>query len=179
MVQFSNGQALVAMAIALVPTIWKPDHSKSRLSRISDFRFLYLFYFQWPVGLKNVGQTCWFSAVIQSLFYLPAFRSLVLNYRPLDTATLQIDEDSNKRPPTSAFADRQRKIVEFMQVRRHRLITRESSIQGEGALPLVQLSINFKLSCWKRRKQKLCFSKQLIKKLIANCTSDSAPSPCI
>ena len=121
MVWFTTGGAL-----AIVPTIWKPDHSKSRLSRISDFGFLYLFYFQWPVGLKNVGQTCWFSAVIQSLFYLPAFRSLVLNYRPLDTATSvtsQIDEDSNKRPPTSAFADRQRKIVEFMQVRRHRLIT--------------------------------------------------------
>ena len=28
---------------------------------------------------------------------------------------------------------------------------REIYIQGEGALPLVQLSINFKLCCWKRR----------------------------
>ncbi|XP_067910165.1 ubiquitin carboxyl-terminal hydrolase 28 isoform X2 [Heterodontus francisci] len=35
---------------------------------------------QWPVGLKNVGNTCWFSAVIQSLFQLPKFRQLVLNY---------------------------------------------------------------------------------------------------
>merc|ERR1719209_808633 len=36
----------------------------------------------WPVGLKNVGQTCWFSAVIQSFFHLPAFRALVLNFSP-------------------------------------------------------------------------------------------------
>lgn len=35
-----------------------------------------------PVGLKNVGNTCWFSAVIQSLFHLPVFRRLVLNYTP-------------------------------------------------------------------------------------------------
>lgn len=38
---------------------------------------------EWPVGLKNVGQTCWFSAVIQSLFHLPAFRHLVLNFQPV------------------------------------------------------------------------------------------------
>ncbi|GFR14738.1 ubiquitin carboxyl-terminal hydrolase 25 [Trichonephila clavata] len=38
----------------------------------------------WPVGLKNVGNTCWFSAVIQSLFHLPVFRKLVLNYSPDD-----------------------------------------------------------------------------------------------
>ena len=69
-----------------------------------------------------MGQTCWFSAVIQSLFYLPAFRSLVLNYQPLDATSMSteniastIEEDSNKRPVTSAFADRQRKIVEFMK----------------------------------------------------------------
>ncbi|XP_041948042.1 ubiquitin carboxyl-terminal hydrolase 28 [Alosa sapidissima] len=34
----------------------------------------------WPVGIRNVGNTCWFSAVIQSLFHLPVFRRLVLNY---------------------------------------------------------------------------------------------------
>lgn len=34
-----------------------------------------------PVGLKNVGNTCWFSAVIQSLFNLRRFRHLVLNFK--------------------------------------------------------------------------------------------------
>ncbi|NXJ04547.1 UBP28 hydrolase, partial [Odontophorus gujanensis] len=34
----------------------------------------------WPVGMKNIGNTCWFSAVIQSLFQLPQFRRLVLSY---------------------------------------------------------------------------------------------------
>ena len=39
----------------------------------------------------------------------------------------------------------------------------------ESALPLVQLSINSTLSNWKNRKDKSCFSKQLIKKLIDHC----------
>ncbi|XP_026513776.1 ubiquitin carboxyl-terminal hydrolase 28 isoform X7 [Terrapene carolina triunguis] len=30
--------------------------------------------------MKNIGNTCWFSAVIQSLFQLPEFRRLVLSY---------------------------------------------------------------------------------------------------
>ncbi|XP_063799259.1 ubiquitin carboxyl-terminal hydrolase 28 isoform X2 [Pseudophryne corroboree] len=34
----------------------------------------------WPVGLRNIGNTCWFSAVIQSLFHLPEFRRLVHSY---------------------------------------------------------------------------------------------------
>lgn len=43
----------------------------------------------WPVGLKNVGNTCWFSAVIQSLFHLPIFRRLVLKYVPPEKSTAE------------------------------------------------------------------------------------------
>ena len=76
----------------------------------------------WPVGLKNVGQTCWFSAVIQSLFYLPAFRSLVLNYKPPASMTYLSDEgrNSDKCPPVESAQhivledSRHKKIVEFM-----------------------------------------------------------------
>ncbi|KAJ8414630.1 hypothetical protein AAFF_G00038320 [Aldrovandia affinis] len=39
-----------------------------------------------PVGLKNVGNTCWFSAVIQSLFNLLEFQRLVLLYAPPERA---------------------------------------------------------------------------------------------
>lgn len=53
----------------------------------------------WPVGLKNVGQTCWFSAVIQSFFHLPAFRVLVLNFKP---------------PQQEPKSERERKILDFM-----------------------------------------------------------------
>jgi ubiquitin carboxyl-terminal hydrolase 25/28 len=34
----------------------------------------------WPVGMKNVGNTCWFSAVVQSLFHVRKFRRQVLNF---------------------------------------------------------------------------------------------------
>ena len=70
---------------------------------------------QWPVGMKNVGNTCWFSCVIQvieilllstriahyilfdifvclqSLYYLPVFRKLVLNF---DTASQMLLTES-------------------------------------------------------------------------------------
>ena len=68
-------------------------------------------HFQWPVGLKNVGQTCWFSAVIQSLFYLPAFRTLVLNYDP----PTEQQRKEEAQGSSSYDVERQRKIVEFMQ----------------------------------------------------------------
>ncbi|CAI9737234.1 ubiquitin carboxyl-terminal hydrolase 25 isoform X4 [Octopus vulgaris] len=35
-----------------------------------------------PVGLKNVGNTCWFSALIQSLFHVNRFRHLLINFQP-------------------------------------------------------------------------------------------------
>ena len=66
------------------------------------------YLFQRPVGLKNVGQTCWFSAVIQSLFYLPAFRHLVLNYTP-PSAPPQL----NGMMP-AVVDSRRKRIYEFM-----------------------------------------------------------------
>ncbi|CAB1448199.1 unnamed protein product [Pleuronectes platessa] len=51
----------------------------------------------WPVGIRNVGNTCWFSAVIQSLFHLPVFRRLVLNYHPSERLLEKCKSHSDKR----------------------------------------------------------------------------------
>nr|XP_044623408.1 ubiquitin carboxyl-terminal hydrolase 25-like isoform X1 [Equus asinus]XP_044623409.1 ubiquitin carboxyl-terminal hydrolase 25-like isoform X1 [Equus asinus] len=56
-----------------------------------------------PVGLKNVGNTCWFSAVIQSLFNLLDFRRLVLNYKP---------------PSHAQDLPRNQKVLQIVAVRR-------------------------------------------------------------
>ncbi|XP_032057694.1 ubiquitin carboxyl-terminal hydrolase 28 isoform X3 [Aythya fuligula] len=50
--------------------VWGENPKQSDWRRVGD----------WPVGMKNIGNTCWFSAVIQSLFQLPEFRRLVLGY---------------------------------------------------------------------------------------------------
>ncbi|XP_062391855.1 ubiquitin carboxyl-terminal hydrolase 25 isoform X5 [Sardina pilchardus] len=50
-----------------------------------------------PVGLKNVGNTCWFSAVIQSLFNLLEFQRLVLHYSPPAHAQEQPHNQKERR----------------------------------------------------------------------------------
>ncbi|NXG09488.1 UBP28 hydrolase, partial [Sakesphorus luctuosus] len=50
--------------------VWGENSKQNDWRRVGD----------WPVGMKNIGNTCWFSAVIQSLFQLPEFRRLVLGY---------------------------------------------------------------------------------------------------
>jgi hypothetical protein len=34
-----------------------------------------------PAGLKNVGNTCWFNSVVQTVYTLPYFRQLILNFQ--------------------------------------------------------------------------------------------------
>jgi len=69
---------------------------------------------QWPVGLKNVGQTCWFSAVIQSLFYVPAFRNLVLSFQPQPSASAMPPPDSTASSSSCGQSVKSGKINEFM-----------------------------------------------------------------
>uniref|UniRef100_A0A667ZEI1 Ubiquitin carboxyl-terminal hydrolase n=1 Tax=Myripristis murdjan TaxID=586833 RepID=A0A667ZEI1_9TELE len=52
---------------------------------------------EWPVGIRNVGNTCWFSAVIQSLFHLPVFRRLVLSYCLSERVLEKCKSHSEKR----------------------------------------------------------------------------------
>lgn len=33
-----------------------------------------------PVGLKNIGNTCWFNSIVQALYTLPYFRQMILNF---------------------------------------------------------------------------------------------------
>ena len=54
----------------------------------------------WPLGLQNIGNTCWFSSVIQSLFNISAFRNLVLNFNP---------------PLNAAHSDSAKKYFQFMK----------------------------------------------------------------
>uniref|UniRef100_A0A1A7X853 ubiquitinyl hydrolase 1 n=1 Tax=Iconisemion striatum TaxID=60296 RepID=A0A1A7X853_9TELE len=52
---------------------------------------------EWPVGIRNVGNTCWFSAVIQSLFHLPVFRRLVLTYHLSERLLERCKSHTDKR----------------------------------------------------------------------------------
>ncbi len=47
--------------------------------------------FDEPVGLKNIGNTCWFNSIVQALYTLPYFRQLILNFQYISINRTLID----------------------------------------------------------------------------------------
>uniref|UniRef100_A0A0K2V7C5 Ubiquitin specific peptidase 25 [Ovis aries] n=1 Tax=Lepeophtheirus salmonis TaxID=72036 RepID=A0A0K2V7C5_LEPSM len=83
----------------------------------------------WPVGLKNVGQTCWFSAVIQSLFYLPAFRTLVLNFSIPSSITKNSLKSDKKTKKVLEFMEELRKLFSLLVASRRKYVDPVRSVE--------------------------------------------------
>ncbi|XP_063960019.1 ubiquitin carboxyl-terminal hydrolase 25-like isoform X2 [Lytechinus pictus] len=83
----------------------------------------------WPVGLKNVGNTCWFSAVIQSLFHLPAFRQLVLNFSPQPAKNTGTGDANSQNHRNLLFMSELRSLFALMLGTNRKYVDPSKSVQ--------------------------------------------------
>ncbi|KAK4298918.1 hypothetical protein Pmani_028776 [Petrolisthes manimaculis] len=70
-----------------------------------------------PVGLKNIGNSCWFNVIVQPLFHIPWFRKLIVNYPPQEeeeSLVLLSSEDHRKSQNEGLFAPALRKLFALM-----------------------------------------------------------------
>ncbi|XP_064424799.1 ubiquitin carboxyl-terminal hydrolase 28 isoform X3 [Latimeria chalumnae] len=81
----------------------------------------------WPVGLRNVGNTCWFSAVIQSLFHLPEFRRLVISYALPQSILESCRSHSEKR--NIAFMQELRTLFALMIGSNHKFVDPSAALE--------------------------------------------------
>nr|XP_042707784.1 ubiquitin carboxyl-terminal hydrolase 28 isoform X5 [Chrysemys picta bellii] len=102
--------------------VWGENPKQNDWRRVDD----------WPVGMKNIGNTCWFSAVIQSLFQLPEFRRLVLSYS-LPQSMLE-----NCRSRSQDVSEVTHKLLDWLEDA-FQLSVNVNSPQDKSENPMVQL----------------------------------------
>lgn len=80
-----------------------------------------------PPGLLNVGDTCYFNAVIQVLYHIPHFRQAVIDYKQPDACMLSSQTDINTNDITNALrrvfidlssAARAKRVAQNIEARR-------------------------------------------------------------
>ena len=124
---------------------------------------------RWKFGLWNLS--IWTSELYWCIFSLQHLGSKSSRNQKLGRQLWNLSEAGKVKILTR---------VRCMQQPKKMLYLGQGNLwTGQGALPVVQMSINFKLICWKKEEVKLCLSKQLTKKLINNCASRNVPFPCL
>ncbi|CAF0707342.1 unnamed protein product [Brachionus calyciflorus] len=72
-----------------------------------------------PCGLRNVGNTCWFNSIIQSLFHLPGFRHIILSFKSDDIDLARLDD---KQKNMLLFVAELRKLFALMLRSKRKII---------------------------------------------------------
>ncbi|CAI5795371.1 ubiquitin carboxyl-terminal hydrolase 28 isoform X4 [Podarcis lilfordi] len=103
--------------------VWGETAAQSEWRRAGD----------WPVGMKNIGNTCWFSAVIQSLFQLPEFRRLVLSYSLPESV---LENCQSQSQDVSEFTH---KLLDWLEDAFQLAVNVNGNSQDKSENPMVQL----------------------------------------
>ncbi|XP_065840224.1 ubiquitin carboxyl-terminal hydrolase 25-like isoform X4 [Oscarella lobularis] len=86
-----------------------------------------------PVGIKNVGNTCWFSAVVQSLYHLPVFRNVLLHANLDDARVVNGEVPESERDqalsPAVAFVKELRDLFALLLGSRRKYVDPTKAVQ--------------------------------------------------
>jgi len=67
-----------------------------------------------PIGLKNIGQTCYFNSMLQTYFMIPSFRTAVLSLPWLMNSEVYADVNDFQKPSLVFMSELQRLFVRMI-----------------------------------------------------------------